>query len=578
MLINNYLAYLAAPLNAAGGETTIFVDRITTILGETVQTADFAAFARGILTVNPEGDGLTSYPEQVSFTAVDGTELAFTGAIRGLDKNSASQSTFQRYHPTNTPVVISIGCQNIADLKAYIDAAVAGTIGTASDTVAGSTKLTKNLGTLARAQAALVVQQVSAGLTVQVAPFAIGDFVYAGGNSPTFVAPVSNPRIDLLAYDKVLAALIIKQGSEAASPAVPQMSGDYIPLAYIYNRVAETSIKDTSDGTNGYIYMWCEPVLLENAGFVKEIANTTVPTGHLNPDGSSFSTVTYPELARALAGIHGYGTGIVSTFTAATDIVNATAHGFVNGQPVFFGNSGGALPGGLSANTPYYVINAATNTFQVSATKGGSAVNITDAGSGTNTSYGNMLLPNKKGSVSVGSGQRVSTATIVSIAGNILTVSGPVNNANNHWQTGQAVVFHATVAGNLVNSTTYYLVRISNTSFALATNLANAQGQSAAGATTGATVITLAGTETGNFTLTMTSRALGETGGEESHADNALETLAHSHITALTVTAGSGASANLAGSSAGLPTNPFGGNAAKNNMQPFVVMNYAVRY
>ena len=82
-------------------------------------------------------------------------------------------------------------------------------------------------------------------------------------------------------------------------------------------------------------------------------------------------------------------TGDLSTYTitadAGTDVITATGHDFINGTPVQFTNSGGALPSGIAADTTYFVIGAAANTFQISETIGGSAVDVTSAGSGTNT-------------------------------------------------------------------------------------------------------------------------------------------------------------------------------------------------
>lgn len=74
------------------------------------------------------------------------------------------------------------------------------------------------------------------------------------------------------------------------------------------------------------------------------------------------------------------------TFTAdaGTDVVTASAHGLTNGQRVRL-TSTGTLPAGLSAAIAYYVVNKTTNTFQVSLTSGGAAVDITDAGTGTHT-------------------------------------------------------------------------------------------------------------------------------------------------------------------------------------------------
>jgi hypothetical protein len=75
-----------------------------------------------------------------------------------------------------------------------------------------------------------------------------------------------------------------------------------------------------------------------------------------------------------------------ATFTAAvTDVITSAGHGLSNGEIITVSNSGGALPTGLSANTYYYVIEADTNTFEVSLTSGGTAVDISGTGSGTHT-------------------------------------------------------------------------------------------------------------------------------------------------------------------------------------------------
>lgn len=62
---------------------------------------------------------------------------------------------------------------------------------------------------------------------------------------------------------------------------------------------------------------------------------------------------------------------------------NVTAHGLTNGTQVVFTLAAGAsLYAGLSLNTRYYVVGAATNSYQVSATFNGSSISIS-GGSGT---------------------------------------------------------------------------------------------------------------------------------------------------------------------------------------------------
>lgn len=76
-------------------------------------------------------------------------------------------------------------------------------------------------------------------------------------------------------------------------------------------------------------------------------------------------------------------------FTAAdTDICTKNAHGFLTGLKVQLTTTG-TLPAGLSLATDYFVIYLAANTFKLAASladaKAGTAVDITDAGTGTHT-------------------------------------------------------------------------------------------------------------------------------------------------------------------------------------------------
>jgi hypothetical protein len=71
---------------------------------------------------------------------------------------------------------------------------------------------------------------------------------------------------------------------------------------------------------------------------------------------------------------------------ASPATITSTGHGLVNGDRVLFQTTG-ILPTGISANAVYFVINAATNTFQISATSGGSAIGTSGTQSGTHTCF-----------------------------------------------------------------------------------------------------------------------------------------------------------------------------------------------
>ena len=77
--------------------------------------------------------------------------------------------------------------------------------------------------------------------------------------------------------------------------------------------------------------------------------------------------------------------GAAKAFTAVTgDTITSAAHGFANdSQVMFFAYETASLPTGLTEGTRYFVVSTATDTFQVSATQGGAAVDITVAGYGT---------------------------------------------------------------------------------------------------------------------------------------------------------------------------------------------------
>lgn len=74
----------------------------------------------------------------------------------------------------------------------------------------------------------------------------------------------------------------------------------------------------------------------------------------------------------------------------ASDFITWTSHGQTTDTPIYF-KSTGTLPSPLVAGTKYYLINASSNTIQVSATAGGGAINITTTGSGTHTVQTNAL-------------------------------------------------------------------------------------------------------------------------------------------------------------------------------------------
>ena len=101
--------------------------------------------------------------------------------------------------------------------------------------------------------------------------------------------------------------------------------------------------------------------------------------------GQKFLSFLKTQAAR----LAGTGTGIAVTFSNASNLVNQTAHGYIDGQgPFLFANAGGALPAGLDGVTPYWInVNGANaftlHTNEADAIAGSAIVTFSTDGTGT---------------------------------------------------------------------------------------------------------------------------------------------------------------------------------------------------
>lgn len=154
---------------------------------------------------------------------------------------------------------------------------------------------------------------------------------------------------------------------------------DYVPTAGEKSALAGT--QDTPNATNKFVTN--NDYRLVPTGVISPYYGASVPNGYLPLDGSLVSRTTYANLWAILK-----TTISTATISIATPGVITTpgSHGLIAGDKVYFTTTG-ALPSGLTANTLYYVISSGltSTTFQLSATKGGSAINTSGTQSGTHT-------------------------------------------------------------------------------------------------------------------------------------------------------------------------------------------------
>mgnify|MGYP007100045031 CR=1 FL=1 len=152
--------------------------------------------------------------------------------------------------------------------------------------------------------------------------------------------------------------------------------------------------------------------------------------------------------------------------------------------------------------------------------------------------------------------------------------------SNNTLYTGQKVRFTTTggLPAPLSAGVDYYVIRISATSIKLATSRDNALGSSGSGSTGTITAIDITTQGTGTHTLTvqdLSTRTMGEVGGEETHAISITEMPSHVHTGGV-----SGADANdasLNSNTINIPTGATGGSTPHNVMNPYLGMNWLMK-
>ena len=211
-------------------------------------------------------------------------------------------------------------------------------------------------------------------------------------------------------------------------------------------------------------------LVIRNSVYVKlaEFALSSTPfgtpdrfTGVMDLNGTPIvSTISASGTAAfyTLETAFGNTSGNTYTFTINTGtevLTTTTTNSIVNGQILRF-SMAGTLPSPLSASADYFAINVSGNTFQVSTTLGGSALDITTAGSGTLNVR--------------------SLVVVTGVCGSnyIFTASGSTLTATNHNLTNGAII-RLTTTGTLPSPlavlTDYYVINVSGATLQLSTTL-----------------------------------------------------------------------------------------------------------
>ncbi len=175
------------------------------------------------------------------------------------------------------------------------------------------------------------------------------------------------------------------------------------------------------------------------------------------------------------------------TVDDTTDTFGVVDHGYDDGDTVQF-STDDTLPAGLSANTTYYIINSTTNTFKVSASYGGVAVDITDAGTGNQSVAMIVNLQKYHGDVILAS--KIFTANFTT---DVFT------SANHGYSDGDIVRVSTddTLPAGLLANTDYYIITAATNTFQLSTSF-------------GGVAIDITDAGTGNHSVALASSPAGK--------------------------------------------------------------------
>ena len=321
--------------------------------------------------------------------------------------------------------------------------------------------------------------------------------------------------------------------------------------------------------------------LSATTGMISLFAGSVAPAGFLMCDGQAVSRTTYADLFTVLSTNYGAGDGTTTfnvpdlqgsfpigvgsrtlhTYTITDASINTTAigngvtdnspnyitiagHGLVTGDQVITTSSG--VPN-FTANTVYYAVRYDADHIQIA------------------TSYANA----KAGTVvAMSNGYAVTL-----YARTLFTVGSAFNDS---VVTGSKVTLSTSnTLPTTIPAGTYYMVRVSSTTFYLADTLAKALlGERVCATTSGS----------GSSTLKVYDSAItiGAIGGNSSHFITVAEMPSHTHgVPNLQVSSGSQQSFSPSDSSStseySIPTSAAGGNQAISTLSPYVAINYIIK-
>jgi hypothetical protein len=362
-----------------------------------------------------------------------GTATAPVGTlqVKGAGQNTAAVSTSATLGATitvqDTGAAVNNGGMVMFGASQGFFAAIKGLIGvgttnTTGDLVISTRRLVGDAALTETARFGFSGATTLAGpLTATAASFTTGAFSGAvNGTSATFSGSVAAATASLsgaLTYGGVALTAGVTGTGKMVLDNSPVFTG---------NPTAPTPApgdNDTSLATTAFVASAVAGVTTP-PGVIVDFAGLTAPAGWLLCNGAAVSRTTYANLLTAVT-----ATSVVTITIAAPAVLTWNAHGMIAGDRVSLETTG-ALPTGLAVGTNYYVVSPTANTFQLSATMGGAAINASGTQSGVHTARrtpwgcGNgtttFNVPDLRGSVTAGMSNMGNTTDSANMPGGAL--------------------------------------------------------------------------------------------------------------------------------------------------------------
>lgn len=229
------------------------------------------------------------------------------------------------------------------------------------------------------------------------AGFAVGNYVYVEGFTGDVANNIFSAEITALTAGKMTIGgtdgnvivddaagetVTITKWVSARLPLEDWPGGSGGGLSAVYE---DQKANNTAGGTPGTVLTWQTHTLNTE---VHDDIGVTLASNQMSIPAGTYDVAAWMSAYRAgrcRARLQDVTAGYTVTMTIASPcVVTRTAHGLAANTPITFSTTG-ALPTGLTAGTIYFVLSPTANTFNVSATPGGAAINTSGSQSGTHS-------------------------------------------------------------------------------------------------------------------------------------------------------------------------------------------------